>query len=145
MINSRSIKDLLPEAQDAYYEFEWKLQSENVKFLVTSTYRDQECQDWLYEQGRSRPGKIVTWTRNSRHTSRKAWDIVILNDKTPTWNIKVDVDKDMIPDYEEAAKIGRKMGLVVGMDFKTVDACHFEYKEKESVIVRIFNFFKNLA
>ncbi len=34
-----------------------------VKLEVISTYRNCKKQDWLYAQGRTRPGKIVTYAR----------------------------------------------------------------------------------
>jgi len=89
--------------------------------------------------------KTVTWTMKSRHLPIAkgsefakmfpewvgmclAWDIVIMNDKTPQWEIKVDVDKDMIPDYEEAARIGEKLGLVVGARWRDKpDYPHYEF------------------
>lgn len=43
--------------------------------FITETYRSPERQRYLYQQGRSRPGPIVTWTLNSNHSSRLAWDI----------------------------------------------------------------------
>lgn len=40
-------------------------------FIVLPTsVRNQQQQDDMYEQGRSRPGKIITWTRNSRHIKK---------------------------------------------------------------------------
>lgn len=44
---------------------------------VVETYREQSRQDWLFEQGRTRPGPIVTWTRDSNHTQGRAADLVI--------------------------------------------------------------------
>jgi hypothetical protein len=44
---------------------------------VTETVRSQTRQDALYEQGRSRPGQVVTWTRNSRHGEGLAADVKI--------------------------------------------------------------------
>ena len=35
--------------------------------VVFETRRSQERQNWLYEQGRTRPGKIVTRTKTSNH------------------------------------------------------------------------------
>lgn len=43
--------------------------------FITETYRSQARQNYLYEQGRTRSGNVVTWTKSSRHTSRLAWDI----------------------------------------------------------------------
>lgn len=44
---------------------------------VVETARTQERQDWLYEQGRSRSGPVVTWTRDSAHTRGEAVDVLI--------------------------------------------------------------------
>jgi peptidoglycan L-alanyl-D-glutamate endopeptidase CwlK len=140
MINSRKIEDLTPKSQLKYHEFEACCNERNICWIVTSTYRDKEYQDYLYEQGRTRPGKVVTWTRNSRHLTGRAWDIAIIKPGIPTkpiWDAKVDVDQDGIPDYEEAAQVGRDLGLIVGADFKNnegkarPDWPHFEVKEEE--------------
>lgn len=47
--------------------------------VVFEARRSQERQNWLYAQGRSRPGKIVTWTKNSNHKDGNAVDIVFRN------------------------------------------------------------------
>ena len=44
---------------------------------VVETARSQDRQDWLYEQGRTRPGNIVTWTQNSAHTRGEAVDVIV--------------------------------------------------------------------
>ncbi|MFO0095136.1 MAG: hypothetical protein ACK54K_12630 [Gemmatimonadaceae bacterium] len=44
---------------------------------LVETVRSQERQDWLYEQGRSRRGPVVTWTRDSAHTRGEAVDVLI--------------------------------------------------------------------
>ena len=44
---------------------------------VVETGRSQERQDWLYEQGRTRSGRVVTWTRDSAHTRGEAVDVMI--------------------------------------------------------------------
>ncbi|CAM5566737.1 putative protein OS=Lysinibacillus sphaericus OX=1421 GN=LS41612_07820 PE=4 SV=1 [Lysinibacillus sphaericus] len=45
--------------------------------FITETYRSQARQHYLYTQGRTRPGKVVTWTLNSNHKSSLAWDIAV--------------------------------------------------------------------
>jgi peptidoglycan L-alanyl-D-glutamate endopeptidase CwlK len=106
------------------YGFDW---------ILTSTYRDQEYQDKLFRQGRDgKPGRIVTWTKHSRHTNRKAWDICILKGKVPQWDTaKTDVNNDDIPDYKEFYEIGKSMGLDCGGDYN--DWVHFEAPRKEKV------------
>lgn len=39
----------------------------DIDFGVLMGVRTQEQQDALYEQGRTKPGSIVTWTKNSKH------------------------------------------------------------------------------
>ena len=47
-----------------------------VDFTVLEGLRSLERQRELYAQGRTTPGKIVTWTMNSRHIEGKAVDLV---------------------------------------------------------------------
>lgn len=42
---------------------------------VVESYRPQSRQDELYAQGRTKPGKIITKTKSSKHTEGKAVDI----------------------------------------------------------------------
>lgn len=44
---------------------------------VVETARSQDRQDWLYEQGRSRAGNVVTWTQRSAHTRGEAVDVIV--------------------------------------------------------------------
>jgi hypothetical protein len=44
---------------------------------VVETARSQERQDVLYEQGRSTPGAVVTWTKDSLHTQGEAADVIV--------------------------------------------------------------------
>ena len=121
-MSSRSIEDLTPETQELYHKFAVIMKAKNIPYIVTCTYRSQQEQNALYEQGRTKPGQIVTWTRKSRHTDREAFDIAILKNGKISWNVD---------DYLEAGKIGRAVGLVWGGDFKTSkDRPHFE-KPKE--------------
>ena len=71
----RDISELSKNAQEACRLFLVECQKCGLKVRITETYRSQERQNYLYEQGRTRSGKIVTWTHKSRHTSRRAWDI----------------------------------------------------------------------
>lgn len=71
----RDTKELTAQAQRACALFMERCKIAGLDVLITETYRSQERQNYLYEQGRSRAGKVVTWTHNSRHTSRRAWDI----------------------------------------------------------------------
>jgi hypothetical protein len=88
----------------------------------------------------------VSWTLVSRHvtdyfdhdmwiTKSDAFDIALMYPNIPNkvyYDLKVDVDHNHIGDYEEAARIGEKVGLKPGMRFKKKDGspnpdpAHFE-------------------
>ena len=128
MINSRLITDLTLEAQAFYSRFKAHCDQVGIKFIVTSTYRDQEAQDWLYASGRTRKGPELTKIKHSSHQDRIAWDIAIVDGNTPVWQIKVDVDQDGTPDYLEAVKVGTSLGLECGGNWKWKDWPHYQLK-----------------
>lgn len=81
----------------------------------------------------------VTWTLKSKHLIdlddnipendlSRAFDIVILDgNKKPTWNLKIDVNQDKLPDYMQAGEIGISVGLIWGGKFKpNPDYPHFQ-------------------
>ena len=120
---SRSIEDLTPETQELYHKFAVVMKAKGISYIVTCTYRSPEEQSALYEQGRSKPGKIVTWTRNSRHTDREAFDIAILKNGKITWNPA---------DYLDAVKIGKAVGLDAGGAWiRNKDFPHFEKRRAQ--------------
>lgn len=129
---SRLITDCLPELQEKARLFVLAMAEADIPFMFTCTKRTQAEQDALYAQGRTKPGKKVTWTRKSKHIDGKAFDIVIIKDGKPCWDTKVSVDGDDIPDYEEAGRIGESLGLRWGGRFKNSkgqprpDYPHFE-------------------
>lgn len=149
---SRKIEDLIPELQALYYRFQQKMIEAGLTFSVTCTLRSQDEQIALYSQGRDsietvhqrrkeaslppiteEQNKKVTWTLKSKHIEGKAFDIVLLKNNQPIWDIKVNVNKNEIPDYQEAGLIGESVGLKWGGRFKnkatnkpTPDYPHFE-------------------
>lgn len=126
----RDINELSPVAQKACRLFLAECKKEGLPVLITETYRSQARQDYLYEQGRTRAGKVVTWTRNSRHTGRMAWDICK--------NVKGHEYSDRLF-FNRCGAIARKLGITWGGDWKTPDKPHFEvtkdwkYEENEMV------------
>lgn len=68
--------------------------------------------------------KVVTQTLNSRHLHGEAFDIVLGAERH--YNLKVDSNANGKKDYAEAAEIGRRIGLVPGIDFG--DAPHYQLK-----------------
>lgn len=87
-----------------------------IDIFVTETHRSQERQDYLYEQGRTRPGKVVTWTRSSNHTAGYAWDIAV----NPPKDL---YDKSVI---NSAGEVARLLDITWGGDWKTPDTPHFQ-------------------
>jgi peptidoglycan L-alanyl-D-glutamate endopeptidase CwlK len=130
-LSSRDYKDLIPEMQILYLRFDEEMKKAGIPYVVTCTWRSQEEQDQLYEQGRTTPGAIVTWTHKSLHIQRKAFDIAIVKDGKAVWDLKVDVNKDDIPDYAEAGAIGERCGLEWGGSWisKQKDFPHFQMRE----------------
>ena len=131
MISSRLITDLTPDTQVFYWKFDAGMKAKGIPYMVTRTLCDQEMQDWIYASGRTRPGPILTHTRQSIHLKGEAFDIAILRDGKPVWDVKVDVNLDHVPDYMEAGKIGESVGLEWGGDWPGwKDFPHFQKRQQ---------------
>ena len=121
-VANRDISELTSNAQTAFHMFKERCNASGLDFIVTETYRSQERQNYLYEQGRTRPGNIVTWTKKSRHTSRRAWDIV---KRKPNGDIDYS-DKSF---YWKCGKIAAELNIIWGGTWKQADTPHFEINE----------------
>lgn len=66
MLNSRSLADLRADVRVNVETLLPLCREQGLNVLITQTKRDNEYQAYLYEQGRSRPGSIIT---NSRTTT----------------------------------------------------------------------------
>ena len=113
----RDINELTPAAQQACKLFLERCAEKGLKVRITETYRSQERQNYLYEQGRTRPGNKVTWTKNSRHTSRRACDIC--------QNIKGKEYADS-GFFKACGQIAKELGITWGGTWKQADTPHFE-------------------
>lgn len=116
----RDISELLPAAQTAcrlLFQECFKAGIKNI--FITETYRSQERQKYLYAQGRTRQGQIVTWTLDSNHKSRLAWDIAVCPPQS-------------LYDVTTLSRVGaiaKKLGITWGGDWKAkIDRPHFEVK-----------------
>lgn len=151
---SRDISKLTDSMQKKFGEFQNKMKIWGIPFMVTSVDRSILEQMALYVQGRltllevnrfrimskmspitEEENKKVTWTLNSKHVTNmfdedlnndrsRAFDIAIIRDGKPVWDLKINVNENDLPDYEEAAVLARECGLKAGIDFN--DPCHFE-------------------
>ena len=72
------INELHPVVAQAAYGFIKAAREDGAPVVIVEAYRTQARQDALYAQGRSKPGDIVTWTKNSKHTQRRAFDIAFV-------------------------------------------------------------------
>lgn len=89
-------------------------------WLIIETFRHPERQAHLYAQGRTEPGRKVTWTLRSRHSSGLAVDIVpVRNDGTIWWNAPEAV-------WARLGHATRKHGMIWGGDWKQKDPPHIE-------------------
>lgn len=92
-----------------------------VRVVVTEGRRTPEKQAKLYAQGRTTPGRIVTWTLKSKHLDGLAFDVGVLDDDgVLTWP-----DDDDL--WERIGKLGEARGLRWGGRWtRSKDRPHFE-------------------
>ena len=108
-----SISELAENAQLACWLFLSECEKLGLKVRITETYRSQQRQNELYAQGRTAPGKVVTWTKKSRHTKRRAWDIC--------QGIKGKEYDTSEGFFERCAEVAKKLGITWGGAWKTPD------------------------
>lgn len=127
MLNSRDIKDLHPKVQAMATAFIAKCKANGIDVLITSTYRDFESQQALYDQGRSiaskaRGEKIVTNAKagQSFHNWRVAFDFVPIVRGKACWN-----DLSV---FERCGAIAESVGLEWAGRWKTFkELAHCQY------------------
>ena len=127
MINSRKIEDLHPKVQTMANAFVAKCKANGIDVLITSTYRDLESQQTLYDQGRSmaskaRGEKIVTNAKagQSFHNWRVAFDFVPIICGKACWN-----DTSV---FERCGAIAESVGLEWAGRWKTFkELAHCQY------------------
>ena len=93
----------------------------DIWLTVTQGYRNDQTQDELYAQGRTTPGKIVTWAKagESDHNIRKAFDVAVLDKSgTPTWP-----DDEVL--WGRIGAVGKALGLSWGGTWGKRDLPHF--------------------
>jgi len=95
---------------------------EGLSVVITQTYRTKDEQDAIYAQGRTAPGKIVSWAQwpNSMHAWGLAFDVAK--------NIKGREFDDSDGFFAKVGQIGKDIGLVWGGDWlpPKEDKPHFE-------------------
>jgi len=123
MINSRSLDDLLPAVKERVEKFINSAKDAGIDLLVTSTYRDNESQNALYAQGRTKQGRIVTNAKGGQsfHNYRCAVDVVPLLNGKPVWDAENDI-------WQKVGDFGIAAGLEwAGNWTKFKEMPHFQY------------------
>lgn len=119
---NRNIEDLKPVAQLALKLLMQECYKNGINnVFITETFRSQERQNYLYAQGRTRPGNVVTWTKSSIHTSGRAWDIAV-GPPNSLYDDKV---------INKVGAIAGKLGIEWGGTWnpKNIDKPHFQVEE----------------
>lgn len=111
---SRDLNLLHPYVKYLAEQFLEKCKAAGLKPTITSTLRTMAEQEKIYAQGRTAPGKIVSYAKAgySYHNYGLAFDVAF-----PAY-----------ADYKKASVIGKTLGMRWGGDFKQfVDLPHFEW------------------
>ena len=118
----RRINGLLPNLRPlAWALVGYCAYKHDIWLTVTQGYRNDQTQDELYAQGRTTPGKIVTWAKagESDHNIRKAFDVAVLDKSgTPTWP-----DDEVL--WGRIGAVGKALGLSWGGTWGKRDLPHF--------------------
>ena len=124
MVNSRDVALLRPDVAANCRIWQARCRAAGLSVLVTNTVRDAAYQAYLYEQGRTRPGQIVTNGRVPTFHSDKAglaWDFCK--------NVKGH-EYDDEGFFRQAAALAKEMGFSWGGDWKSFpDKPHIQWDD----------------
>ncbi len=122
MLNSREIKRLRPDVAANCLRWLELCKEAGLEVLVTQTVRDKEYQEYLYAQGRTRPGSIVT---NGRTPTFHADNVGCAFDFCK--NVKGH-EYDDNAFFHKAAALAKGLGFSWGGDWKSfVDMPHVQW------------------
>lgn len=86
-LSQRSLNRLVGVNENLVNVVKRAIEISEVDFMVVEGLRTKQRQEELYAQGRTKPGKIVTWTMKSKHIDGLAVDIAPCNkDGSINWN-----------------------------------------------------------
>lgn len=108
-----------------FYKLRLLAAENGIDFIVTCTRRTQQQQDKLYEQGRTTIGTKVTWTKDSKHITGRAFDVAIIKNGKITWNPQ---------DYSMLGLLSAQVGLQWGKAKEPRDYEHFEEPDTDSIV-----------
>lgn len=124
MLNSRDVSLLRDDVEANCRKWLERCRAAGLNVLITNTVRDKEYQEYLYAQGRTRPGSIVTNGRTPTFHSDKAglaFDFCK--------NVKGH-EYDDAAFFSKAAAIAKEMGFSWGGDWKSFpDKPHIQWDD----------------
>lgn len=124
MLNSRDVLLLRADVAANCRIWEERCKTAGLPVLITNTVRDKAYQEYLYAQGRTRPGSIVTNGRTPTFHSDKAglaWDFCK--------NVKGHEYDDPLF-FQAAADIAKELGFSWGGDWKSFpDSPHIQWDD----------------
>lgn len=131
---SRRLDDLSDEMRPLAFELIARCVEAGVPVMIVFTGRTQDEQAALYAQGRTVPGKVVTWTLDSKHVMKPPTFKSDAIDICP-WDIFQSSGPDKLlwdtdsPVWDTIGEIGLSLGLKWGIFSKgaRIDLGHFEY------------------
>ena len=129
-MSSRSLDDLTQQTRAKAQKMMLLAGFVGLDLLVTCTRRTRGEQADLYEQGRTKPGKIVTWAKpgESPHEDGRALDVVPLRGGVCVWGT---VGEDLLL-WQKVGEVGEAAGLAWGGRWpgKKRDFPHFQNQSK---------------
>lgn len=119
---TRDLNELHPKVKELAIKLLEECKKQGMNIGISETYRSVERQDYLYAQGRTRPGAIVTYTRGSQRQSYHQWRLAfdVYN------NVRgAEYDSNIL---KRVGAIGMKLGLEWGGSWSGFyDTPHFQY------------------
>ncbi|MBR2927564.1 MAG: M15 family metallopeptidase [Oscillospiraceae bacterium] len=120
MVNSRDTALLRDDVKSNVHIWLRLCEAEGLPVLITQTVRDNEYQAYLYAQGRTRPGNIVT---NSKCTTFHGAGLAIDFCK----NVKGQEYNDSAF-FDRVIAIAKQVGFSSGADWKSFpEKCHLQW------------------
>jgi peptidoglycan LD-endopeptidase CwlK len=95
---------------------------DGIKIRVVQSTRTHKEQADIYAQGRTKPGKVVTWAKpgSSFHNYGLALDFCILHaDGSISWSLHEDLDEDKKADWFEVISRFKRYGWETGAEWRT--------------------------
>lgn len=118
----RDLMELHPKLRELAILLIAKCKDAGLDMKTTETYRTIERQDWLYAQGRTRLGSVVTYARGAEMESYHQWRLA--------FDICQDIQGRAFERSAliKAGKIGESLGFEWGGSWKSFpDLAHFQY------------------